>query len=63
MTYPLIGNYGVCDEDVESGQVQVAGIVVRERAALYSNFRATRSLDEYLRDNHVIGITAIDMRA
>ena len=63
MTYPLIGNYGVSEEDVESGQIQVAGFVVREPAHWYSNFRAGRSLHQYLTDNGIVGICDIDTRA
>ena len=48
MTYPLIGNYGVTPEDGESRRVQVAGFVVRELSAVYSNWRADRSLARYL---------------
>ncbi|MBN2211899.1 MAG: glutamine-hydrolyzing carbamoyl-phosphate synthase small subunit [Sedimentisphaerales bacterium] len=63
MTYPLIGNYGICDEDVESRRVQVSGFVVKEMAWLYSNFRASKGLDAYLRENNVVGIAGIDTRA
>ncbi|MBN1437702.1 MAG: glutamine-hydrolyzing carbamoyl-phosphate synthase small subunit [Sedimentisphaerales bacterium] len=63
MTYPLMGNYGVCGEDTESARIQVAGFIVREPAQLHSNFRAEQSLDEYLRDNGVVGISDIDTRA
>ena len=48
MTYPMIGNYGVNDEDVESERIQVAGFVVKEYSKTYSNFRASMSLSEYL---------------
>src|SRR6201985_1693525 len=48
MTYPLIGNYGVNPEDVESGRPWVRGFVVRELSRRASNFRATGSLDDYL---------------
>ncbi len=63
MTYPLIGNYGVNEEDEESHGVQVAGFVVRELSATYSNWRGTRSLDEYLRGAGVAGLTGVDTRA
>ncbi len=63
MTYPLIGNYGICREDVESGKVQAAGFVVREVALRYSNFRAEKSLDEYLKESGVVGISHVDTRA
>ena len=63
MTYPLIGNYGINRQDVESRQPHVAGFVVKELPPLYSNYRADTSLDEYLRQNRVVGIEGIDTRA
>ena len=63
MTYPLIGNYGVNGEDEESRAVQVAGFVVREISAMYSNWRGTRSLEEYLSAAGVAGLTGVDTRA
>ena len=63
MTYPLIGNYGVNEEDAESGDVQVAGFVVRELSPTYSNWRGTRSLEDYLRAAGVTGLTGVDTRA
>jgi len=63
MTYPLIGNYGVNDEDVESRRPWVEGFVVRELSRTTSNWRATRSLDEYLVDHGVPGIEGLDTRA
>ncbi|MBP7584193.1 MAG: carbamoyl phosphate synthase small subunit, partial [Spirochaetes bacterium] len=62
MTYPMMGNYGVNPDDVESGKIQVAGFVVKEYAKNYSNFRATGSLGEYLRDGGVPGIEGVDTR-
>lgn len=62
-TFPMIGNYGVNAEDVESRKVQVAGFVVRELARRHSNFRATQSLSEYLAAQGVLGISGIDTRA
>ncbi|MCX8123376.1 MAG: glutamine-hydrolyzing carbamoyl-phosphate synthase small subunit [Spirochaetes bacterium] len=62
MTYPMIGNYGVNDEDVESSRVQVAGFVVKEYSKLYSNHRATRSLHDYLKEYKVPGIECVDTR-
>src|SRR5476649_2233299 len=56
MTYPLIGNYGVNRQDVESRQPHVAGFVVKELSPVFSNYRADLSLDEYLKDNKIIGI-------
>ncbi|MDY6914236.1 MAG: glutamine-hydrolyzing carbamoyl-phosphate synthase small subunit [Planctomycetota bacterium] len=65
MTYPLIGNYGVNPEDVESynRKVQVCGFVVREISPVVSNFRSTESLDEYLASAGIMGITGVDTRA
>jgi len=62
-TFPLIGNTGVNEEDVESKKVQVSGLVVRELTRLYSNYRATRSLHDYLASYGLLGISGIDTRA
>lgn len=62
-TFPLIGNTGANPEDIESTKVQVAGFVVRELARRYSNYRATDSLDAYLRKAGVLAIAGIDTRA
>ncbi len=63
MTYPLIGNYGVNEEDVESRRPWVEGFVVREASRVRSNFRSTKSLQDYLKENHIVGIEQIDTRA
>jgi carbamoyl-phosphate synthase small subunit len=63
MTYPLIGNYGVNPEDVESRKPFVEGFCVREYAKLKSNWRATQTLGEYLSQNNIVGIEGIDTRA
>jgi len=63
MTYPLIGNYGVNREDVESRQPHVAGMIVRELPPVYSNWRADMSLHEYLEKNNIVGMEGIDTRA
>ncbi len=63
MTYPLIGNYGVNDEDVESGRPQAAGFVVRQYQPSHSNYRATESLHRYLEKANIVGIDGIDTRA
>jgi len=63
MTYPLIGNYGVNAQDVESWRPHVAGFVVRELSAVVSNWRADRSLAEYLEQNGVPAIQGLDTRA
>jgi carbamoyl-phosphate synthase small subunit len=63
MTYPLIGNYGVNDLDVESWRPHVAGFVIRELSPVVSNWRADRSLASYLEANGIPGIQGIDTRA
>jgi carbamoyl-phosphate synthase small subunit len=63
MTYPLIGNYGINADDRESSRPQVEGFVVRERSRHPSNFRATGTLEDYLREYGVIGLEGIDTRA
>lgn len=63
MTYPLIGNYGVNQEDRESPAPQVAGFVVREAARLPSSWRSQGGLDGYLADHGVTGIADVDTRA
>ncbi|MCS7119284.1 MAG: glutamine-hydrolyzing carbamoyl-phosphate synthase small subunit [Archaeoglobaceae archaeon] len=62
MTYPLIGNYGVCKEDFESGGVKVEGFVVRELCKKPNNFRSEMSVDELLKSYDVIGIEGVDTR-
>jgi carbamoyl-phosphate synthase small subunit len=62
-TFPLIGNYGVNDEDVESRKVQVSGFVVRELARVHSNYRAMSDLSAYLDRNGVLGLDGVDTRA
>jgi carbamoyl-phosphate synthase small subunit len=63
MTYPLIGNYGINRQDVESKQPHVAGFVIKELAPLHSNYRADLSLHDYLAQNNILGIQGIDTRA
>ncbi|OGI11022.1 MAG: carbamoyl phosphate synthase small subunit [Candidatus Margulisbacteria bacterium GWF2_35_9] len=63
MTYPMIGNYGVNSDDVESEKVQVSGFVVKEYSKVYSNYRATGNLGDYLEKHKVCGIEGIDTRA
>jgi len=63
MTYPLIGNYGVNDEDKESDKIHVKGFVVKEFCRRPSNWRATQSLTDYLNDNHIIAMEGVDTRA
>jgi carbamoyl-phosphate synthase small subunit len=63
MTYPLIGNYGVNRQDVESWRPHVAGFVIRELSPVVSNWRADLSLPAYLEENGIPGIQGIDTRA
>ena len=63
MTYPEIGNYGINSEDVESYQPHVSGFIVRELSPTISNWRAEKSLDEYLRASGIPAIEDIDTRA
>ena len=62
MTYPLIGNYGVNDEDVESCRPFLEGLIVKEYSKISSNWRAVKTLDQYLKENKVVGIEGIDTR-
>jgi carbamoyl-phosphate synthase small subunit len=62
MTYPLIGNYGVNEDDVESSTPMAAGLIVREYIEEFSNFRATMSLGSWLAKHHVVAIQGIDTR-
>ncbi len=63
MTYPLIGNYGVNSEDSESRGIHVEAFVVREYQPHYSNWRAEKSLAEWLSENGVLAVEGIDTRA
>ncbi len=63
MTYPLIGNYGVNPEDVESHRPFVEGFAVKEGSLLPSNWRARKSLEDFLREYRIVGIQGIDTRA
>jgi carbamoyl-phosphate synthase small subunit len=63
MTYPLIGNYGVNLEDVESRKPFVEGFVVKEYSKAFSNWRSKQSLGDYLKANNIIGIEGVDTRA
>ena len=62
MTYPLIGNYGINDQDMESWRPHAAGFVIRELSPVVSNWRADCSLAEYLEKNGIPGIQGIDTR-
>ncbi|MBU4498877.1 MAG: carbamoyl phosphate synthase small subunit, partial [Gammaproteobacteria bacterium] len=62
LTYPHIGNSGINTEDVEAGRIHAAGLVVRDVPRLYSNFRASQSLPDYLKSQNVVAIADIDTR-
>jgi carbamoyl-phosphate synthase small subunit len=63
MTYPLIGNYGIADEDVESRRPWLSALIVREWCEEYSNWRGGKSIDEYLRRYGIPGMHEVDTRA
>lgn len=63
MTYPLIGNYGVNEADAESRKPWAEGFVVREASKVASNWRATETLDAYLKRREIVGIERVDTRA
>jgi carbamoyl-phosphate synthase small subunit len=63
MTYPLIGNYGINPEDVESHRPWVNGFIVKEACPYPSSWRARVPLDAYLREHGIVGIQGIDTRA
>ncbi len=63
MTYPLIGNYGITPEDEESGKIQATGFIVKEPSRIVSNFRAAKPLEQYLKEQNIVGICDIDTRA
>lgn len=63
MTYPLIGNYGICTDDMESKKSWTDGFIVRELSRNFSNFRADFSIQQFLEQNNVSGIAGIDTRA
>ena len=63
MTYPLIGNYGICREDMESSRAWADGIIVNELSRITSNFRCEDTLQHFLEENDIPGIEKIDTRA
>ena len=63
MTYPLIGNYGINKEDVESRRPFLEGFVVKEYSKIASNWRKDQGLGEYLKENNILAIEGIDTRA
>ena len=63
MTYPLIGNYGVCEDDMESERIWLDGVIVRELSGIPSNFRCDMTIQEFLNRYDIPGIEGIDTRA
>ena len=63
MTYPLIGNYGVCKDDMESERIWLDGVIVRELSEIPSNFRCDMTIQEFLNRYDIPGIEGIDTRA
>ena len=62
MTYPLIGNYGITDDDYETNKPTIGGLIVREYNDMPSNFRYTKTLSEYMEENGIPGIQGVDTR-
>ncbi len=63
MTYPLVGNYGVNPEDIESDRIQVSAFLVREYQNFPNNFRSVSTLGDYLKKQGILGIEELDTRA
>lgn len=62
MTYPLIGNYGICDEDYETDVPSISALIVRDYSDLPSNFRQKETLSEVMERYHIAGIAGVDTR-
>lgn len=62
MTYPLIGNYGINTEDMESSCIRVSGFVVKEYSVNPNHWQCEKDIDTYLKENHIPGIYGIDTR-
>ncbi|HPO99912.1 MAG TPA: carbamoyl-phosphate synthase domain-containing protein, partial [bacterium] len=60
MTYPLIGNYGANEEDVESNKIQVAGFIIKEPSAIASNWRSRFTLEDWMKQHNTVGLCGID---
>ena len=63
LTYPLIGNYGINDDDFESDRIQPTGLIVKEACEVPSNWRATKSIDQLLKERNKVAIQGLDTRA
>src|SRR5437764_13591927 len=62
LTYPLIGNYGINEDDFESDRLQPAGLIVREACEVPSNWRSTKSIHQLLVERNMVGIQGLDPR-
>ena len=62
MTYPLIGNYGINEEDVESEKIQVQGFVIKELCEDENNWKSTKKLEDYLKENDIPCVSGVDTR-
>ncbi|MDO4622052.1 MAG: glutamine-hydrolyzing carbamoyl-phosphate synthase small subunit [Eubacteriales bacterium] len=62
MTYPMIGNYGMCEEDYETERPSISGMIVREYCDEPSNFRCSKTLNEVMREYDIAGVAGIDTR-
>lgn len=62
MTYPLIGNYGMCDDDYETNVPSISALIVREYCNHPSNFRSTHTLSDIMKEYHIVGIEGLDTR-
>lgn len=63
MTYPMIGNYGINPEDMESAAIHPMAFLIKEYSQYPSNFRATRSLADFLQEYGILGVEGFDTRA
>jgi len=63
MTYPLIGNYGINRDDIESQEPKVEGFIVKENSSVFSNWRGDHSLSDYLNSHRIMGVEGMDTRA
>ncbi len=62
MTYPLIGNYGISNDDVESDKIQVQGFIIKELCELENNWKSSKNLSDYLKEHNIPCVTGVDTR-
>lgn len=63
LTYPLIGNYGINEDDFESDRIQPTGLIVKEACEIPSNWRSTKSIGQLMKERGIVGIQDVDTRA